>query len=314
MKESYEKQRLLVKVAKLYYEEGMDQEDIAQKLYLSRPYISKLLKEARKSGLVQFKVIDPFEVRSPLEEEFRSRFGLEHAIIVPDSTPDNPYKNISNAGAAYLDKILQEEDIIATSWGETLFHFSNALLPRYDIRKLTYVSLCGGWSNVQACGHAAEIAKNFSSAYNCASYQMTLPAIVSSIQLKKLMEEDAQLSKVFQLGKRATIAIMTVGAFGPNSALLREGYLSSESILTLQAENAVGDICSHVINTQGEICSQELDARTFAVSFDDLKKMRIRIGIAQGNEKVSAIHAALCSGVMNVFITDESTAKQVLSI
>ena len=43
----YKRIELLVKVAKLYYENDYSQEMIAKKLGLSRPYISKLLNESK---------------------------------------------------------------------------------------------------------------------------------------------------------------------------------------------------------------------------------------------------------------------------
>ena len=42
---------LLFKVAQLYYEQGLTQNEIAKKLYISRSNISRLLTQAREAGI-----------------------------------------------------------------------------------------------------------------------------------------------------------------------------------------------------------------------------------------------------------------------
>ena len=81
---------------------------------------------------------------------------------------------------------------------------------------------------------------------------------------------------------------------------------------SVKTVGAVGDICTHVITGDGTICDTELDARTIAIDLADIRKMRYRIGVAQGISKVPAICGALSSGIMNVFVTNEYTAEQVL--
>ena len=85
MMTDYKKIELLVKVAKLYYENDFSQEMIAQKLNLSRPYISKLLKEAKDNGIVHVQVVDPLSTETPLEQKIRERFQLKNVRIVPMS-------------------------------------------------------------------------------------------------------------------------------------------------------------------------------------------------------------------------------------
>jgi deoxyribonucleoside regulator len=141
---------------------------------------------------------------------------------------------------------------------------------------------------------------------------MQLPALVENPQLKQLLEQDPHLSRVMELGKKATVALFTIGAFGERSALVREGFLSETLMRDLQQQGAVGDICTHVINGAGEICNPGLEERTMAISLDNIRDMRYRIGVAQGISKVEAIKGALQSGIMNVFITNEFTAERVL--
>lgn len=312
MKDTYEKERLLVQVAKMYYENDYSQEKIAAELHLSRPYVSKLLKAAKDRGMVQIRVIDPLNYQTPMEAEFCRLFSLEKAIIVPQRESTTPLKGIGEAAARFLNEILEERDVIASSWGNTMYQVSLALKSRNDLQELTYVQLCGGFNNVNSSGYAAEIANNFSVAYGCPSYQMQLPAVVEDPRLKHLLEQDPHLARVMDMGKKASVAIFTIGAFGERSALVREGFLSESLMRELEKKGAVGDICTHVITEEGNICDAALDERTIAVPLDNICGMRYRIGVAQGISKIDAIRGALKSGIMNVFITNDLTAELIM--
>ena len=50
---------LLVKVARFYYEDGLNQDAITERLGLSRSKVSRLMAQARESGVVQITVIEP---------------------------------------------------------------------------------------------------------------------------------------------------------------------------------------------------------------------------------------------------------------
>lgn len=43
----------LLAVAKMYYEQGLTQQEIAEKVFLSRSHVSRMLKEARALGIVE---------------------------------------------------------------------------------------------------------------------------------------------------------------------------------------------------------------------------------------------------------------------
>ena len=139
----YKRIELLVKVAKLYYENDYSQEMIAKKLGLSRPYISKLLNESKSNGIVKVQVIDPLSIETPLEKNLREHFGLEKVRIVPMSEGIASLSRLGLEAARYLDTILQDGDIIGLSWGATVYECSKALIRRDDLRGTKAGTLCG---------------------------------------------------------------------------------------------------------------------------------------------------------------------------
>ncbi len=95
------------------------------------------------------------------------------------------------------------------------------------------------------------------------------------------------------------------------SAAYRAGYLNEKEIAALTEKGAVGDICTYVINANGQICDPELDARTMVVPLDIIRK-KTRIGVACGESRVECICAAIRAEIINVLIIDEETAGYVI--
>ena len=306
------RQRLLVQVAKLYYEEGLGQEKIAKMMDLSRPYVSKLLNAAREEGIVRIHVIDPLNIESPLEAEFRERFHLRKAIIVQKDTGSEPLQHIGETTARFINEILEDDSVIGTCWGTTVFECSKALIPRSDLHNLLHVQLCGGVSNLNQTVYANHIAEQFSNALGAKSLLLPVPAVVESKEVADLLMNDGSVFSILQKGIESDIALFTGGAFGHRNALYRAGYLGEGDLKELSAKGAVGDVASHIIDKNGELCDRELDARTLSVPFESLKNIDWRICVGQGYSKVDCLTAVLRSGICNVLITNEETAGWIL--
>ena len=75
----------LVRVSRLYYELGETQEAIAALVGVTRPQVSRLLKEARAQGVVEIRIVDAAAVESPVGEALRERFGLRAVHLAPES-------------------------------------------------------------------------------------------------------------------------------------------------------------------------------------------------------------------------------------
>ena len=121
---SYNKMPLLINVAKLYYESGYSQNEIAQQLGISRPYVSKLLMMAREENVVSIKIQDPLQTESRLEHDIRSFFQLRRVIVTPSKVGENHLFTLGEATAKYLDSIVKKDDIVMAGWGRTIYAVS----------------------------------------------------------------------------------------------------------------------------------------------------------------------------------------------
>ena len=73
--------RFLIKVAELYYRDGLSQQEIAKKLHTSRTSISRALIQARNEGYVQIRIQYPEQSDLALERKLEEKYGLTEALI-----------------------------------------------------------------------------------------------------------------------------------------------------------------------------------------------------------------------------------------
>jgi deoxyribonucleoside regulator len=307
---------LLVSISRLYYENNYSQQMIAEKTGLSRPYVSKLIAEARECGIVEIKINDPNEAETQMELEIKEKFNLQKVIIIPspNDSGEKLLERLSIAASRYLNTIVKDNDIIGVSWGATLYTCSKIFKPVDEFKNITIVQLCGALSMLEKNIYASEIPVNFAAAFKGMPYMLPLPAVVDNLQVKNAIVSDKNISNILEIGKKSNIVVFSVGPFGHNSTLPRAGYLTSEEVTEMVNKGAVGDFFSRIINIKGEICDKELNDRTIGIDLDEVVKKDYRILIAGGTNKAKCIYGTISGGYPNILITDENTAMEILKI
>lgn len=302
-----------VEAAKLYYEHQLSQQEISKKLGVSRPTVSRLLKQARETGIVKIEIIDPAEIGTRLEAALIEKFELKKVVVVPNDTDDTILikKRLGKAAVLLVDQLISDGTILGISWGTTMQEVARQIRPR-RVRDMIVVQLNGGISRAEIDTHASEIAKGISESYKAIPYLMPLPAVVDNANLKKAILSDKNISRTLELGRKADIALFTVGSFGYDSVLVKADYFESYEVKELLQSGAVGDICSRILKADGTICSKDLNSRTIGIELEELKKKPYSIAVAGGKEKLAAIQAGLKGKWFNYLITDEWIATELL--
>lgn len=306
------KQELSVEVARLYYQSDYSQQQIAAQLGISRPTISRLLKYAKEKGYVTINIVDPFADLDKLAYELQEKYGLSDArvILSPKGDYASIKEQISKMAAEYLEETVKDGDIIGVSAGTTMYEVAKRLTPQ-NTKEVEVVQLQGSITYSGVNTYASEIVSLFAETFQAVPRYLPLPVIFDNSNIKQMVENDSHIKDTMEVGMRANIGIFTVGNVEDRSLLFRLGYLS-ESEKTVLKENSVGDICSRFFDENGQICNEEIDERTIAVSLDNLKEKEKSILVAGGEHKVKAIKGALEGKIANVLITDQYTAKRLL--
>lgn len=308
-----EKTSKLVRVAKMYYQLDKSQQDIANELRTSRPSVSRLLQEAKEQGIVQIEVVDPYQGVFELSEQIEKRFGLKKCIIVNVPVYDDAHikQHLGKEGAKYLHHIVQSGDTIGTTWGTTLYEVSQNLLPK-NVTDVTIVQLNGGVSYSETNTYASDILSYFGNAFNSVPHFLPLPAVVDHLAVKEGIVADRHIKQVLELGRKANIALFTVGGRHEESTLVKADYFTDEELAILAETKAVADICSRFFDINGVISNRDINARTIGINLDELRQKEHSILIAGGRQKVAGIIGALNGEYADVLITDQFTAESIL--
>jgi deoxyribonucleoside regulator len=305
----------VVEAAKMYYQLDYSQQDIAKKLGVSRPSVSRLLQLAKQQGIVQIKILDPTEDVQKLANLLKSKFDLKDCLVasIPIYEDEVIKELLGEVAADYLYEIVQDGDVIGTTWGTTLYQVAQRIKPK-NVKGVSVVQLNGGVSHSETNTYASDILNYLSKAFNTMPHFLPLPAVVDHVLVKQAIMADRHIRRVLELGKQANIAMYTVGEPNHNSTLVRADYFSKEDLEILSDRKAVGDICSRYFDATGSICHKDLDARTIGIELAELPKKNYGILIAGGGEKVEGIYGALQGKYANVLITDQITAKSLLEL
>ncbi len=305
---------ILVRVARMYYEHGLNQQEIADRVGLSRSRVSRLLTRAREAGIVQVTIIDLFKQEHELSAQLADRYGLKRVVVcpIPESSTKPLQWHLGQAGARLLKEVVRDGDAIGVCGGTTMLEVARALKPMKR-ENIGVVQLEGCLSGKgEALIHGNEIATLFARAFETTPYFLSVPAIVENKRLRDALIRDHNVAGILEIGKSANIAVFSVGKPSRSCILVQAGYLPPEEMDALLAHGAAGDLCSRFFDKNGLICDNALDERTIGLELREFRHKENRILVAGGPQKLYGIMGALRGGFANMLVTDEMTAGELM--
>lgn len=308
--------RLLVRVAQMYYEEGANQSEIAEKLRISKATISRILSEAKEEGIVTVKVHNPISQENiEIEKEMERRFALKEVIIIPSNSQNtlDIKKDLAKVAAGYLERIIKQGQSIGISMGSTLKEIP-PYIKNQRSNDFTFIPLLGGIGQINIDLHPNQIAQEFAKKFKGNYKLLHAPAIVENMKAKEAFIKDSHVQAILNMGENVHIGVFGIGSLSNTSTLLKSGYYSNEDIKSLRDRGAVGDISSRFINEKGQGEIFEFNNRVIGLSLEKIKNIPLSVGIAGGEEKAQPILAVLRGGYINVLITDLMAAQRILTL
>lgn len=309
--------RLMTKVARLYYERGLRQAEIAAQLHLSQATVSRLLKHAEQEKIVRITVSAPHGTYPKLEEALQEKYGLQDAIIVDAVRDDEQQiqRDLGAAAAFYVESTLNTGEVVGiSSWSGTLLAMVDAMhtLPRSTDTQV--IQILGGVGNPAAEVHAAHLTGRLAALVRGHGVLLAAPGIVGSADTARILCADSFVRDTLALFDQVTMALVGIGAVEPSGLLASSGNVfSPEELNRLRQQGAVGDILLRFFNAEGVPVITPLDERVIGMSLEQLRHVKRSVGIAGGQRKLAAIRGALVGGWINTLITDRFTAGHLVS-
>ncbi len=306
-------ERFLARVAWAYHVEELTQEQVAQKLGVTRLRVNKALSEARRSGLVRITFNTAFAACAELEGRLCDRFGLATAYVAPAPEAARDVQMIVGAALGnLLSDVLADPAVrlFGMSWGGTLNLATRfvAAFPRPD---LEVISVMGGLTRGSDL-NSFEITTRLADLLGAQHSYFTAPLYAGSRDSRDTIMQLDVFREVLTKLRRVDAMAMAAGDISPRSLLMRDGLPSDTTADDLRAMGAVGDILGTVIDARGRPIDHPINERVIGLGLGDLAAIRNVILAAGGAHKVPVIRAVLGLGLVNTFVTDEATAVALL--
>jgi DNA-binding transcriptional regulator LsrR (DeoR family) len=299
---------LLVQASRLYYELGETQNAVADRLGVTRPQVSRLLKRARAEGIVEIRIVDRTTADSPAAEELRRRFDLQAVHLAPTlvGPEDLTRRIVGRLAAQVLRSSVRDGEIIGIGDGASVGAVADALDDAATPVRATVVPLAGGyWST----GPDRDPFRRIAHAFGAQPHGLMAPGLLDDAATKQALEAHAGVRAVLDLWERLDVAL-----FGIGGRSWGVGSLGAEVVRALDEAEAVGEILIAPFDVHGTFVGTELRERVLAFDARSLGRVPTSIGVGSGDRKVRPILGALRSGVVRTLVTDVETAEAVMAL
>jgi DNA-binding transcriptional regulator LsrR (DeoR family) len=300
-----------LRIAWMYYVEGLTQNEIAEKLGIGRVTVVRNINEAMKQREVKIWIEGEVAECFQLEKQLIAAFDFKDAVVVPEPTnAAHVTKSIGVAAGMYITDRLTDDMSIGVGWGATLYESLQTLAPR-ELENVQVISLLGGIVQARR-NNPSEFAWQFARTVGADCYLLAAPAVVDSPETKEALIERCGLNDVLRRAQRIDMALLSVGTMAPDSTAFRFGFSSEEERSALIRKGAVGDLLYNFYDSSGTLVDHPINQRIMSIPLDQLRNVPTRVIASGGHEKVESILGAIKLVSCNVLITNEATARELL--
>jgi DNA-binding transcriptional regulator LsrR (DeoR family) len=296
----------------LYYVAHNNQEEIAQKLGVSRQTAQRLVSLSVSEGLIKVRLDHPIARCLELAAELKSRHALDLVEVVPsDPQSQSTTTGVAEAAAAEIERRLRslEPIVMAIGTGRTLKAAIEQLTPM-ECPQHKIVSLTG---SIAPDGSAAfyNVIFNIANTVKARSFPMPLPVIASSAHERELLHAQPMIRETMALAARADITFIGIGEIGPEAPLYLDGFVTKAELAALQKAGAITEIVGWAYDADGRLIEGLTNDRVVSAPLPSRERSLV-VALAKGDKKLPGIRAALNRRLINGLITDELTAEKLL--
>lgn len=304
-----EHQELLARIGWMYYVDQITQQEMSERLGIPRPRIVKLLQEALYQGIVQIRINTPSSDVIELERQLCDIYQLNSVRLLPSLDQSKVNLAAGKVAGEVIANLLSPSDSLAVAWGSTLMATAKELYYR-DARVSQVISATGGLPQNSEIS-PSNVALRFANVLQADCLIVNAPMFVERASLRKHLVESTVIKHVLEEAKRANVwLINAVDLERLNS--LQNLTFSPEVLVELRQTGVVGLLGGYLMKINGQLATHQLNDCLIAPPLSDMCLIPTKVLVAAGISKSSIIHSALSSGAVDIFISDVTTAREVL--
>src|SRR5688572_8157235 len=267
--------QLVAEVAQLYYEQNLDQAEIAKRKGVSRSSVSRLLTEARELGVIEFRINFPIRRRQALEEQLAHFFDLETVYVLDTEhiVADQILNRLGRLAAMYVQPLINDETIIGVTWGRTVHEITTSM-SRGQMENVKIVQVIGASGNANSLVDGVALVQNFAERLGARHYYLHSPLMVENPTVRDAILKDPNVQRTLNLARSANILITGIGTVDPEfSAPLRAQYITREELISISNAGAIGEFCGYHINFNGDPVDVSQNQRIVGLNLDEICKL-----------------------------------------
>ena len=300
------------RAAWLYYVAQNTQDEIAEKMGVSRQSAQRLVALATRERLVKFRLDHPIAKCMDLAQRLKDRYGLDFCeVTLADPSSDDPALGIAQVAATEMERVLSTESPIVMALGTgreirgAVEQISAMNCPQHKVVSLVGSLAPDGSANVN------DPITVIGDATRAPRHPLALPVLATSKEERDIISAQKPIRKNIALAQAADVAFVGIGELNDAPPMLTDGFITKEELRDLIAAGGAGEIVGWAYDDHGKLISGQTNDRVASVPLRQPPDKPI-VGVARGPNKVRAIRGALAGRWITGIITDETTAETLL--
>lgn len=309
---------LTSQVARLFFDRQLSKTEIAARLGISRFRVARLIEQALARGLVRIEFRDVPPQDRVVARTIEEHWGVDLCVVSRNQGSGlDPLASLARLAGSVIGDLIGEGSVVGIAWGSTLAAVVDEI-PRRDDPSIAVVQLAGSSTRLPRDRTPGELARRLADRLGGTYHALFAPAFVESKELRDALCRQPEIRETLAWFGRLDLAIIGIGAYvegqQPRSSLLQAGVLSERDVEAMRRAGAIGDIGLLPFDREGRFVAPELMDRAIGISADELRGVPCVVAVAGGAEKAEAIAAALQTGIIDVLVTDDTAADQLVAL
>lgn len=304
--------RIVHKAAWLYYTHGLRQDEVAQRLNISRASVALYLRRARETGIVNISTATHLFRGEQLAREVEDRFGLEAVWIAgEDLAPREAEAEIPSLAASVFLEMVGRGQRVGIAWGRTVYAIAD-VMSFADLEGVTVVQLCGNLGapySYRPDQCTMEIARRL----NARGLNFYAPLVLSTPELADALRSEPVIREQLDSVAGCDLSLYSVGTLDEDSHVVKCGALTASELARLRTQGGAGVIAGQIIDRSGALLDCDYNRRVISADLESLKKIPRRLTVVQEESKLAPLRAALAGGFSTHLVATAAIARGLLA-
>ncbi len=306
--------QLMAETASLYYMEGMSQEEIAAKLFVSRPTVSRMLKRAREVGIVEIRVHFPAERNTYLENKLKETFGVQASVVDTEHCESAQIQeSVQRMLVAEMDGIIRDGDIVGVTRG-SIFYDIVPMLTNERGKRVSFVQVMGIEAPSATHHYSRDIVKLLSAVYGGDAYYLDAPLVIESKEAREALTRVPTIAQTMRTIRHADLLMTTIPrVFEGYRDHIWQGYITEKQYEEMERLHAVGGVFGRAFDIDGHFLDIELNRSIIGIEERTIRRIDT-LAVCYGTDFAQAALGCMRTGLLNRFVTDSACAAEMLKL